>query len=436
MRNNYKTFLLAVLIFILSTVILTACRNKTNSDTPAASVINSSTPTASALSPNSTTTPSLNELKKADSPGVVYNNDSALKDVYSDYFLMGGAINGNSIETAAINHVGMTNLLKKQFNSTTLSNLMKPIYLLDFKASRANSDGMPVCKFDTCDPSLQFCKDNGIKMRGHVLVWHNQTPNWFFYEDYDTSKKLVDAVVMERRMESYIKQVIEHCQNKYPSVVYCWDVVNEAINDNGTWREKGSYWYAIMKDTYIEKAFYYARKYADKGIGLFYNEYHVFLPSKRQAIYGLALTLKEKGLIDGLGLQPIVGLDKPELDSDATASSFKKALKQFAKLGLQIHITELCFSIKGDESNRTPKNLQKQADRYYEMMKLLLKMDTDNGGPCNITSVTVFGICDDYPLYDNIKQNLYLWDKNCIPKPCFYSYLQAGLDWKESLLTR
>ena len=375
-----------------------------------------------------------NESKKTQkSQGTETVKDYALKDVYADYFLVGAAINGSSVETAAINHPGMAAILKKHFNSTTLSNLMKPQYLLDYEAAKKSKDGMPVCRFDSCIPSLEFCRKNGIKMRGHVLVWHNQTPEWFFHKDYDVSKPLVDAATMERRLESYIKQVIEFCQKNYPGVVYCWDVVNEAINDDGTWRENNNNWYTIMRESYVEKAFVFARKYADKNVALFYNDYNVFLPAKREAIYNLAKKLKEKGLIDGLGLQPTVGLDFPELDSDKSSSSFKKTLEKFAELGLQIHITELHFEIEGDESNRTPENLKKQADRYYEMMKLLLKEDKENGGPCNITCVTVFGICDDFPMYKNFKQCRYLWDKNCNPKPAFYSFLQAGLDWKASL---
>ncbi|HBZ64440.1 MAG TPA: 1,4-beta-xylanase, partial [Lachnospiraceae bacterium] len=74
------------------------------------------------------------------------------------------------------------------------------------------------------------CQENGIKMRGHTLIWHNQTPSWLFYKNYDVkSGKLADAKTMAKRMESYIKQVITHCQKKYPGVVYAWDVVNECV---------------------------------------------------------------------------------------------------------------------------------------------------------------------------------------------------------------
>lgn len=70
----------------------------------------------------------------------------------------------------AIKHKGMAKILKENFNSTTLSNLMKPDYLLDEKATKKSKDGMPVCKFDTCDPALKFCQENGIKMRGHTIA--------------------------------------------------------------------------------------------------------------------------------------------------------------------------------------------------------------------------------------------------------------------------
>ncbi len=454
MRNTTKSCIIAISVWLVSTFILTACTNaKENAPAGSDNEVNPGASTSSAKEPGETAeeltpspaeeeddaaagdntediSPAPNKETEETELSVVYDRDSALKDVYSDYFLMGAAINGSSVSTAAINHEGMAEILKKHFNSTTLSNLMKPSYLLDQAGSKENSDGMPALNFGSIDPSLQFCLDNGIKMRGHTLVWHNQTPEWFFHEDYDVSKELADAVTMELRLESYIKQVLEYCQENYPGVIYCWDVVNEAISDDGRWRMTDSYWYTIMKETYIEKAFYYARKYAGEEVKLFYNDYNVFVSAKRLAIYTMAHDLKQKGLIDGLGLQPTVGLITPELDSDVSSSSFKKTLERFAELGLEIQITELSFEIDGKVNQITPENLQKQADRYYEMMNLLLKSDSDNGGPCNITSVTVFGICDDYPLYTNHQQNLYLWDKEVNPKPCFYSYLQAGLDWQ------
>lgn len=378
------------------------------------------------------------------------SEDTPVKDIYRDYFLVGAAINGNSSETMALEHEGMADILKKHFNSTTMSNLMKPEFLLDQKASKKSKDGMPVCKFDTCDPALEFCRENGIKMRGHTLIWHNQTPKWFFCKNFDEkTKKLVDKKTMTKRMESYIKQVITHCQKKYPDVVYAWDVVNECVSvDDGSfvetkqgWKLRGStkkdndfthddavanLWYSTMGEGYVEKAFTFARKYADKDVKLFYNDYNVFMNEKMVNIYKMAEHLKKKGILDGLGLQPTVLLSWPDLDSDGMGT-FKTCLEKYAELGLELQITELNFKI--DEGSVDDETLKLQSDRYEEFMELLLKEDSDNGGPCDITSVTVFGICDDYPLYgDDFKQNLYLWDKDCNPKPCFYGFIRPGLE--------
>lgn len=385
-------------------------------------------------------------------PKPTYDVDAlSIKDIYKDYFLVGAAINGKDEPTMALHHKGMTEILKKHFNSTTLSNLMKPEHTLDEAASKASADGMPVCKFDTCDEALQFCMDNGIKMRGHTLVWHNQVPKWFFYEDYNTEKKLVDAATMEKRMESYIRQVLTHCQDNYPGVIYCWDVVNECvcvdkdsyIVTSGGWKLRATtlkdndfthdtaisnYWYATMGETYVEKAFALARKYADKDVKLFYNDYNVFMTEKMENIYMMVEELKAKGLIDGIGLQPTVGINWPELDS-TNEGSFRVCLETYAKLGLELQVTELSFKLNGAGSDSW---LKKQSERYEEFMRLLLEEDSDNGGPCNITSVTVFGICDDYPLYENFSQNLYLWDKYCEPKPCLQGFLRPGMQLLET----
>ena len=171
----------------------------------------------------------------------------------------------------------------------------------------------------------------------------------------------------------------------------------------------------------------YARKYADPGVTLVYNDYNVFMTEKMENIYKMVEELKSKGLIDGIGLQPTVGMRWPELNSD-NAGSFKTCLETYAKLGVELQVTELGFKLTIDPEDIDEEALQKQADRYQEFMQLLVDEDSDNGGPCNITSVTVFGICDDYPLYTDNHQNLYLWDKNCVPKPCFYSYIKPGLD--------
>lgn len=370
----------------------------------------------------------------------------ALKDLYSEYFMMGAAINGSDKETAAIHHEGMSEVLKKHYNSTSLSNLMKPCYLLDEKAcakaaknSKEEVTDVEV-NFDSCKESLDFCKENGIQMRGHTLVWHNQTPEWFFKKGYNEDKGYVSKEIMAKRMENYIRQVMEYCQKNYPGVVYCWDVVNESVDDVGSgdsdskdgWacRTKfnggDNYWYAVMGMDYVYKAFGYARKYAADGVKLFYNDYNVFMPVKRDNIITLVKKLKEDNLIDGIGLQPTVNLYYPSELKGESEDSFETCLNEYAKLGLEIQITELSFMIDEQSDVRNEDTLKLQADRYQEMFELLKKMDTNGGGPCNITSVTVFGICDDYPLYDDLVQCLYLWDKDCKAKEAFYRIREVG----------
>lgn len=369
----------------------------------------------------------------------------ALKDLYSKYFMMGAAINGSDKKTAAIRHKGMSEVLKKHYNSTSLSNLMKPCYLLDekacAKAAKGKEDITEVeVNFDSCKESLDFCKENGIRMRGHTLVWHNQTPEWFFKKGYDEKKGYVSKQVMAKRMENYIRQVMEYCQKNYPGVVYCFDVVNECVDDVGSgssdskdgWacRTKfngdDNYWYATMGTDYVYKAFEYARKYAADDVKLIYNDYNVFMPVKRDNIIALVNKLKEDKLIDGIGLQPTVNLYYPSELKGESEDSFETCLKEYAKLGLEIQITELSFQIDEQSDVRNDDTLKLQADRYQEMFELLVEMDAENGGPCNITGVTVFGICDDYPLYDDLVQCLYLWDKNCKAKEAFYRIREVG----------
>ena len=181
-----------------------------------------------------------------------------------------------------------------------------------------------------------------------------------------------------------------------------------------------------MGTDYVKKAFEYARKYADPEVKLIYNDYNVYVPTKMEYIYNLVKELKEDGLIDGIGLQPTVDLYSPDELQGDSYDSFENCLKKYAKLDVDIQITELSFKIDEETGERNERSLQRQADRYQEMFELLKKMDTAGGGPCNITSVSVFGICDDYPLYDDMVQCLYLWDKDCKPKEAFYRIREAG----------
>ena len=239
--------------------------------------------------------------------------EPALKDLCSDYFTLGVGINGSTLENQTLNMPEYMAVAKRHFNSCTMSNLMKSAYILDQQGSQKSveeGDGSPVLSFAAIDPTLEWCQANGMRMRGHTLVWHTQAPEWFFREGYEENEPYVDKETMLMRMESYIAQLMTHVQDEYPGVVYCWDVVNEAVDpDRG---DPDSYflcrtendgtpnpWYETIGEDYVEMAFTYARKYAAEDVKLFYNDFNTFQIPKRDAIYALCASLKEKGLIDG-----------------------------------------------------------------------------------------------------------------------------------------
>ena len=347
--------------------------------------------------------------------------DVALKDLCSDFFSLGVGINGSTLENQTLNMEEYMALSKKHFNSCTMTNLMKSSYILDQAGSQEsleNGDGSPALSFASIDPTLQWCKDNGMKMRGHTLVWHAQAPDWFFRDGYDSTGDYVDKETMLFRMESYIEQMLTHVQTNYPGVVYCWDVVNEAVDpDNGDKDsaflcrmqsdEGENPWYKTIGEDYVEMAFTYARKYADEDVKLFYNDFNTYQLPKREAIYALCSSLKEKGLIDGIGMQGYWGTDYPSI------TSIEGAITLYAKLDLEIHITELSVGV--DEE--TEESFEKQAKRYGSIFIMLHNLDNAGGGPANITNVTFFGLIDHYRTGDTTNSRLF--DKDYQPKPAY-----------------
>ena len=209
--------------------------------------------------------------------------DVPLKDLCAGNFMLGVGINGSTLENQTLNLPEYMELSKKHFNSCTMTNLMKSGYILDQRGSIENlekGDESPALFFGSIDPTLEWCKENGMKMRGHTLVWHTQAPNWFFREGYKDDGEYVDKETMLARMESYIEQLMTHVQENYPGVIYCWDVVNEAVEPDSYDPESffmcrtkcgadPNPWYETIGPDYVEAAFTYARKYADSDVKLF-----------------------------------------------------------------------------------------------------------------------------------------------------------------------
>lgn len=360
-------------------------------------------------------------------------NQDSLKDLCADYFKLGFGIYGYNKQTNAINVPEYMEVAKKHFNSCTLTNLMKPSYVLNEKKSRDNAKNgnpEPVLDFDIIEETLKWCEKNDVQMRGHTLVWHSQTPFWFFCKNYDATQGYVSREEMIFRLDSFTRQYFEYVQNNFPGVVYCWDVVNEAVDPaNG---DKNSdfmcrtendgtenYWYYAIGSDYPEIAFAVARKYAADGVKLFYNDYGTTDKAKRQYIYNLCKNLKEKNLIDGIGMQGYWDVKNPSL------KDIKDAVELYSDLGVEIQITE--WSIPAKENSE--KGFAEQAERYASVLRLLKQLHANGGGKANIACVSFFGVMDNYVLYADDKTNSRLFDKRLNPKPVFFSVRDTFETW-------
>ncbi len=303
-------------------------------------------------------------------------------------------------------------LIKKQFNSMTLGNSFKPDSLLDRNATLSDLDKYmecPAIKFDNVKKELDFAKANGMTVRGHTLVWHSQTPDWIFYKDYDPNGELADRELMLKRMENYIEAVVTWADGNYPGLVSCWDVVNEAADDGGGMRK--SLWYRTIGEDYVQRAFEYARKHAPEGTKLFYNDYNSYQTKKQKDIIDMITPVIADGNIDGIGMQS-------HINTDISVPLYMAALKKYAGLGLEIHVTELDIAVKRADGWK-----ETQGDYFRNFMTELLKAER-NG--VNVTSVTAWGLNDclswkaaDLPL---------LFDDDLSRKPAFDGVVQAVAD--------
>lgn len=348
----------------------------------------------------------------------------SLAELCSSYFKLGCGITGASPNISAVTVPQFMEIARTQFSSATSTNLMKPSYLLNQALSMKAKDGQPVLDYSACDPLLDWAYKNNKQIRGHTLVWHTQIPDWFFKEGYKNDGELVSKDVMNFRLDSYIRQYLTHVQENYPGVVYCWDVVNEAVTpgtgDHNTNFEcrmfnneqnQPNLWYSTLGADYVELAFTYARKYAASDVKLFYNDYSTTGRTKRECIYNLCKDLNEKGLIDGIGMQGYWDLAYPSL------TEIKDAITRFAELGLEIQLTEWSIGVPTEDEA----NFQAQAERYASIFRLLQKLDTQGGGPANITCVSFFGVQDHYIRSNGDKTNSRLFDRDFNPKPVYYS---------------
>ena len=343
----------------------------------------------------------------------------ALKDVYKNHFTVGVAATVNEISP------DRQELIRHQFNTLTPGNELKADAVLDYNTCKSDPkyDDNPAISFSAVEPLLDFAKKNNMKVRGHTLIWHSQTPRWFFAENYSKADDapLVSRELMLKRMENYIKNVFDYVNDNYPDLFYAWDVVNEAINPSEAntdtnpqgFRIEESYYYQVVGPDFIEKSFEFARKYANENIKLFYNDYNTEDSSKRSYIYDLIKDLSIKGLIDGVGLQSHLSVDSPSL------LDVESSIRKYAELDLEIHLTEIDM---GTNKN-TEEEYLKQASRYKRLFTFLINF-VENG-TADITNVTFWGLSDDISWLNKPGQPSYplLFDRHLIQKPAFWGVL-------------
>jgi len=299
--------------------------------------------------------------------GFAQCGETGLKDAYKDYFSIGVAVNMRNISNPE-----QIAIIKKDFNSITAENDMKP---------QPTEPAYGQFNWENADKIANFCRSNGIKLRGHCLMWHAQIGEWMYK---DEKGDLVSKEKLFQNMKHHITAIVE----RYKDVIYAWDVVNEAISDGG-WQGgrrgmgehpspyRNSPLYQIAGDEFIKKAFIYARE-ADPNVLLFYNDYNAADPGKRDRIYNMVKSMKEEGVpIDGIGMQGHYNVYGPSMEDVDTA------LTKYSTIVKHIHITELDiranqemggqlnFSRDGGNISQVVKTLQE--DQYARLFKVLRK---------------------------------------------------------------
>jgi len=335
---------------------------------------------------------------------------TGLKDALAGKFYIGTALNADQITEK---DVAAVNVIKTQFSAIVAENCMKsgPI-----QPKEGEFD------FKLADQFVKFGEKYNMFITGHCLIWHSQAPRWFFT---DSDGKEVSREVLIERMKKHIFTVV----GRYKGKVKGWDVVNEALEDDGSYRK--SKFYQIIGEDFIKLAFQFAHE-ADPDAELYYNDYSLANPAKRKGAVELVKKLKAQGVkIDAVGEQLHVGLDYPEV------AELEKTIEALAALGVKVLITEMDISVLpmdwslgADVSARM--EYKKQTDlytkglpdsvnvvfekRYMDFFKLFLKHKDV------VTRVTLWGTHDaqswkngwpipgrtDYPL---------LFDRKYLPKP-------------------
>lgn len=345
---------------------------------------------------------------------------NTLKDALKDKFYIGAALNTAQItgeDEAAVN------LLKEQFSSIVPENCMKSMHIHP-EENRFD--------FTLPDKFVELGEANDMFIIGHALIWHSQLSRWFCVDENGNN---VTPEVLKERMRNHIHTIV----GRYKGRINGWDVVNEAIMENGELRK--SKFYEILGEEFLELAFTYAHE-ADPEAELYYNDYNEWHPGKRDAIVRMIRSFKEKGIrIDGIGMQGHIGMDYPSLEE------YEEAILAYSNEGVKVMITELDLSALPTPDRNVGAAIEKNFDYKKELNPYTEGLPEDVSKAWNdrmgdffnlflkhhdkISRVTMWGIIDsdswkngfpvrgrtDYPL---------LFDRNYQAKPVVQAIIDAN----------
>jgi endo-1,4-beta-xylanase len=346
--------------------------------------------------------------------------EPTLKDAYKNAFLIGGALNTDQIfgeDSTSIQ------VVKKHFNSIVAENCMKSMYL-----QPQNGQFF----FDEADAFVKFGEENDMFIIGHTLIWHSQAPRWFFVDENGND---VSRDTLVARMKNHIQTIV----GRYKGRVNGWDVVNEAILDDGSFRKNK--FYEIVGEDYIKLAFEFAHE-ADPDAELYYNDYNMPKEGKRQTVVEIVKSFQEQGVkIDGIGMQGHSGLSYPNM------AEFEKSVIAYGALGVNVMITELDVSVLplpgsniGAEVSASFEYQEKMnpykeglpdsvynvfESKYIEFFNLFLKHQEV------ISRVTFWGVNDaqnwknNWPI-DGRTDYTMLFDRNNEPKPVLNKVIELA----------
>lgn len=386
------------------------------------------------------------------------------------------SIAGTAIMLSEISDDTLMELVEKHFNAVTFGNELKPDALFNYqidgnsvptKTITFEGEELQVPIVNDAGDSLDFSRadamadkilawnnahpDQKIRIRGHVLVWHSQTQEWFFHENYDITKPYVNKETMNRRLEWFISSVFDHyfgeaANGKYDGLFYGWDVVNEAVIGNTYRTDKvsaaeslseirhgnnSSWWHVYESNEFIINAFKYANKYAPENVELYYNDFGETDNTKCEGIVKLINDVKsaEGTRLDAFGMQAHYNVD------GFSAAQFKSVAKKYAQAAGKVQLTELDFKASSTYDGTAATKESEYTKMAYCHKNLYEAIKALKAEGANVSGITVWGVIEPNSWLHS-QSNLgggasgsaqcpLLFDGNYKAKPAYWAYVDA-----------